>query len=72
MANWTSYLIDGAFGAGGVMVVLRWLRKDVTGVANKVRELERKRIRHIAVEIEMAADNPDHVRRLAKLLHDDT
>lgn len=72
MANFTQYLIQGAFWLGAASILWRQLRKDVTGVGNKTRELERKRIRGIAVLIELFADNPERVRRLAKHLHDDS
>ena len=71
MASLNWYLNQGAFWAGVAWVLARQFRKDLTGVANKTREAERKRLRQLAVTIELAADRPNDVRRLAKHLHDD-
>ena len=72
MANWTTYVAQAGFWLGAAWVLGKVLRRDVTGVARKVRENERKRVRGVAVLLELHAEEPDHVRRLARWLYDDT
>jgi hypothetical protein len=59
-----------AFVAGVAYILFRLLQKDVNGLGIKAREQERKRIRELAMLIEIHANRPDIVRRLAKWLHD--
>ena len=61
-----------AFVAGVAYMLFRRLQRDVNGLGGKARDLERKRIRAIAIEIEMAAAEPDKVRRLAQWLYEST
>jgi hypothetical protein len=56
--------------AGAGYVVFQRVRRDLTGIGNMAREQERKRLRAIAVQIELAAEHPDAVRRLAKWLYE--
>lgn len=55
---------------GFAYAVFRRMSKDVNGIGYKTRELERKRVRDLAVEIEINAENPAAVRRLAKWLYE--
>lgn len=59
-----------AFLAGVAYILFRRVLKDLSGVANKARELERKRIQELAVLIEMHAREPELVQRLARWLRE--
>jgi len=68
--RWEWYVLQAGFWLGVVWIRDKFLRKDVTGIGGKTRELERKRLQHLAVQLEIWAAHPDEVRRLARHLHD--
>lgn len=63
-------LVEAAFGAGVLWVRDKIYRKDLTGIGGKTRVLEAKRVKDIAVQIEINADDADAVRVLARYLRD--
>lgn len=70
MNGWTWYAFAGSILAWCGSVIWKRLQKDITGIGNKAREQERKRIQLIAIQIELLAGDPEHVKKLARYLYD--
>lgn len=70
MNGWTWYALVGSILAWCGRVIWKRLQKDITGIGNKAREQERKRIQLIAVQIELHAEDAEHVKKLARYLYD--
>jgi hypothetical protein len=63
-------LVEIAFAAGVLWIRDKIYRKDLTGVAGKTRDLESKRLKALAVEIELHSADASAIKRLARHLHD--
>lgn len=70
MIQWVWYAVYLAFLGGSAWTLDKRARKDATGIANKTRELERKRMKDLAIQFELHAEEPEHVRKLARHMYD--
>jgi len=68
LTQWQWLQIAGVVGAAWVLAVQ--MRKQVNGLGAKVREDERKRIKDLAVQLELHCEEPNAVRLLAQHLRD--